>query len=238
MIDNKKILGIIPARAGSKGVKDKNIRMILEKPLIAYTIIEGIKSNVFDKLIVSTDSGKIAEISMEYGANVPFLRPKELAQDDSKTIDVIFHVLNEMENIGQKYDVLVLLQPTSPLRSSEDISNALNLFFEKNANSVLSVCETEHSSVWSNILPSNHSLDNFISDQFKLKRRQELLKNFRLNGAIYIADVNYLKKYRYWLHDNSYAYIMPRERSVDIDCELDLKFAEFLLKEKIENRSI
>ena len=168
MYNNKSFLAIIPARGGSKGIKDKNIINLKGKPLIAYTLDAAIESQVFDEIVVSTDSLKIAEISKSFGAKIPFLRPKELASDNAKTVDVIIHVLNYYINQNIEFDYFMLLQPTSPLRNSKDIKNAVNLLFEKNANSVVSVCETEHSPLWSNTLPEDLSLANFIKQEVKI----------------------------------------------------------------------
>jgi len=226
---NKKFLALIPARSGSKRLKDKNILLLRGKPLIAYTIESAIKSGVFDKIIVSTDSSKIAEIAGKYGAEVPFIRPKELATDETSAVDVILHALQFLNNRGEKYDYFALLQPTSPLRTAEDILNAVNLLFEKNANSVVSVCEIEHSPLWMNTLPNDLSLEGFIRE--KRKRRQDLPRFYRLNGAIYLASVGYFLREKDWFKEKSYAYIMPRERSVDIDDYVDFKLAEVLIEE-------
>ncbi|MBT1247035.1 MULTISPECIES: acylneuraminate cytidylyltransferase family protein [unclassified Thermosipho (in: thermotogales)] len=233
---NKSFLAIIPARGDSKGIKDKNIISLKNKPLISYTIEAAEKSEVFDEVMVTTDSEKIAEIARKYGANVPFLRPTELATDTANSIDVIVHTLNYYVSKNIHFDYFVLLQPTSPLRKSEDIINAIELLFEKDANSIVSVCEVEHSPLFSNILPDDLSLSNFIKEEVKNKRRQDLPKYFRVNGAIYIAKVDYFLKTKNFYGKKSYAYIMPKERSVDIDDYIDLKLAEVLLEENYENK--
>lgn len=229
MYNNKSFLAIIPARGGSKGIKDKNIINLKGKPLIAYTIDAAKESQVFDEIIVSTDSLKIAEISKSFGAKVPFLRPKELANENAKTVDVIIHALNYYVNKKIEFDYFMLLQPTSPLRNPKDIKNAVNLLFEKNANSVVSVCETEHSPLWSNTLPDDLSLANFIKQEVKNIPRQELPRYYRINGAIYISNVDFFISEKDFYGEKSYAYIMPPERSIDIDNLVDLKLAEILL---------
>ncbi|AZO96318.1 acylneuraminate cytidylyltransferase family protein [Halocella sp. SP3-1] len=223
-----KILALIPARAGSKGVKNKNIRELAGKPLIAYTIIEAVKSNMFEDIIVSTDSKKIADIARRYGADVPFLRPKELALDDSHTIDVILHCLDFMRNIDKEYQEIILLQPTSPLRKAHHIKEAYQLFNKKHADFIISVCECEHSPLWTNIIDKDLKMDNFIGEEVKSMRRQNLPQYYQLNGAIYLAKVDRLIEEKSFLGKNSYAYIMNRKDSIDIDSEIDFKFCEMI----------
>jgi CMP-N,N'-diacetyllegionaminic acid synthase len=231
-VDNQKILAIIPARSGSKGLEDKNIRLLVDKPLIAYTILAAQESGIFDEIFVSTDSAKYVEIAREYGVAVPFLRPSFLATDTVSSWDVVKNILIQFKKDKHNFDIAVLLQPTSPLRSSKDIQNALVLYKEKNANAIVSVCEADHSPLWCNTLPSNHSLDNFIKQDVKNKPRQLLEKYYRINGAIYIVDIHYLLTYFDIYHNNCYAYIMPKSRSIDIDDEVDFLLVETLLKKQ------
>lgn len=228
----KNVLCVITARGGSKGIKNKNIINLNGYPLIYYTIKAAKDSGVFSKVIVSTDSEEIAAVSEKYGAEIPFMRPKELSGDSTSSMDTLIQAINESERIySEKYDTVVLLQPTSPLRTGKNISEALEIFVNKNANSVVSVCETDHSPLWSNVLPGSLSMDNFLRDEVKNGRRQNLDTFYRINGAIYIADTDYIKKYRDWFHENSYAYIMEKKNSIDIDDMMDLKFAEIIMKE-------
>lgn len=228
----KKVLGLIPARAGSKGVKDKNIKLLRGKHLIAYTIEEAIKSNLFEDIIVSTDSEKIADISKKYGASVPFLRPKELAEDDSPTIDVIIHCIDFMKNACKEYDEIVLLQPTSPLRKAKHIKEAYNLFKEKEASFVVSMCKCEHLPLWTNTIGNDLNIDNFIREEIKNIRRQDLPQYYRLNGAIYVAKVHSLIRERSFFGKNSFAFIMDFKSSIDIDTIEDFELAEFYLRRK------
>lgn len=223
-----KILAIIPARSGSKGLKDKNIKNLNGKPMIAYTIEAANQSGIFKDVIVSTDSKKYAEIAEEFGAEVPFFRPQSLANDDSTTNDVIIHSLKEMKKRNKEYDYFMLLQPTSPLRSSKNIKEAYKLLLQKEANAVVSVCATDHSPLWTNTLDESLSLDDFIKKN-ENKRRQELPTYYRLNGAIYLANVDYYIKYKNFYHENSFAYIMSKRESVDIDDILDFYFVETIL---------
>ncbi|WP_369426059.1 MULTISPECIES: acylneuraminate cytidylyltransferase family protein [Oceanotoga] len=231
MIYLKKTLCVIPARGGSKGIKDKNIIDLNGNPLISYTIKAAKNSKIFENIVVSTDSEKILEVSQRYGAEVPFLRPKELATDSSSSMDALIHAIDNCERIYKKnYDIVILLQPTSPLRNDKNIIEAFELFENNNANAVVSVCEVDHSPLWSNTLPKDLSMDRFLNEDVKNGRRQDLDTYYRLNGALYIADVEYIRKYRDWFKCNSFAYIMDKKNSIDIDDYFDLKFAEIILK--------
>jgi len=234
----EKILAFIPARAGSKGIKNKNIRELAGKPLIAHTINEAIKSNLFNDIIVSTDSEEIADIARGYGASVPFLRPRELALDDSPTIDAIFHCLDYMQSKGKKYDVIMLLQPTSPLRKFYHIKDAYKLFNEKQADFTVSVCECEHSPLWTSTIDKDLRIDNFMREEFKNVRRQDLPKHYRLNGAIYIAKVDRMIEERSFLGKNNYAYIMNKLSSVDIDTKEDFVYVDFIMEKELNNKLI
>lgn len=221
-------LAIIPARSGSKGVKDKNIKMLDGKPLIAYTIEAAIGSGMFIEVCVSTDSEEYANIARRYGANVPFLRSREYSTDSASSWDVVRETLDKYGRNDIKFDSVALLQPTSPLRTSEDIINAYNLYYDRQAKSVVSVCEAEHSPLWINTLPQDLSLQNFMNEEAR-KRRQELPAYYRVNGAIYIIDVLHLENQGFLYDAESYAYIMSQEKSVDIDTEMDFKVAELFL---------
>ncbi len=222
-------LGIITARSGSKGIKDKNIKLLDGKPLMAYTIESALQSGYIDEVMVSTDSDIYAAIAREFGANVPFLRSNMNSTDTAKSIDVVIEVLDEYENRNQCFDNIVLLQPTSPLRTKKNLDEAFQLLYEKNADSVVSVCECEHNPLFSNTLSEDLSLFNFVKSE-NLLRRQDIKKFYRLNGAIYISKVNILREIGSFYGKNSFAYIMGQQESVDIDTELDFKYAEFLIK--------
>lgn len=223
----EKTLAIIPARSGSKGLKDKNIKMMNGKPMIAYTIEAAQNSKIFEDIIISTDSEKYAEIAKKYGGSVPYLRDKKLANDNAKSSDVILDILNRVE---KKYDSFIMLQPTSPLRTEKNIIEAYKMYLEKKANSVVSVCEMEHSPLWANILNEERRMDSFLKGIDVNKNRQELETYYRINGALYIANVEYFKKYQNFYYKDSYAYVMKKENSIDIDDELDFKIAEYLIK--------
>jgi CMP-N,N'-diacetyllegionaminic acid synthase len=231
--NDQKIIAIIPARSGSKGIKNKNVRPLAGKPLIAYTILTAKESGIFDEIFVSTDSPHYADIAKEYGASVPFLRKHCLATDTASSWDVIKGTLAQYENMGYKFNIVVLLQPTSPLRIVPDITESFEMYQSKNANAVVSVCEVDHSPLWCNTLPKDLSLTKFIKKSIKNKSRQLLKKYYRINGALYIVNVSYLLQSTDIYRDNCFAYIMPKLRSIDIDDEYDFSLAEILLRENV-----
>ncbi len=222
-------LAIITARSGSKGIKDKNIRLLNGKPLMAYTIESARKSQFIDEVMVSTDSEVYAAIAKEYGAEVPFLRSRETSTDTASSKDVILEVLSEYNKRGKRYDQFVMLQPTSPLRTEQNIDRAFQLYWEKKADSVVSVCECEHSPLLSNTLPADCNMFGFIESENNV-RRQDLKTYYRLNGAIYISKVSTFLQIQTFYGKNSYAYIMEQCQSIDIDSELDFKIAELFME--------
>lgn len=228
MYKEKRIVALIPARGGSKGLPRKNVKPLLGRPLIAWTIKQANESRYIDRIIVSTDDKEIAEISKSYGAEVPFMRPDELATDKAIFMDLVLHAMNSIEKNDKVYDILVLLQPTSPLRASEDIDNAVRLLFEKKARAVVSVCEAEHHPLKADILPHNGCMKNFTKKENLDKNRQELGTFYRLNGAIFLAYCDYIRSQESFFGDEVFAYIMPQDRSVDIDSKVDFKLAETL----------
>ncbi|AHF07800.1 cytidylyltransferase domain-containing protein [Desulfitobacterium metallireducens] len=193
MYKSKRIIAIIPARSGSKGLPNKNIRNLNGKPLIAFSIDGAKETGIFDEIFLSTDSQKYANIAIEYGANVPFLRSEKLATDTASTWDCVVEALEQYHAIGKDYDIFVILQPTSPLRKAEDIINAIELMIMNSADSVVSVCESEHSPLWYNTLPENKSLNGFLRKEILTKPRQELPTYYRINGAIYAIKTDYFQ---------------------------------------------
>ena len=232
-MNGKKIIALIPARAGSKGVKNKNIKNLLGKPLIYWTIDAAKKSKYIGRTIVSTDSEKIAEIARKFGAEVPFIRPKELSTDTAKSIDVILHAINFIQKNENLDDfIFIYLQPTSPLRTSKDIDAALEMFIKEKSLFLVSVCEAEHNPLWS-LTVKDKKIDIFLGEKYLNENRQSLQSFYRLNGAIYIGYSNGIKEKKTFITKDTLVYIMPQERSIDIDTELDFKIAEFLLQEAI-----
>lgn len=221
-------IAIIPARGGSKRLPNKNILPLAGKPLIVWTIEAALDSQLFDMVLVSTDSQAIADVSMSAGAAVPFLRPAELASDTATTNDVISHMVEWIEAQHSPVAKVVILQPTSPLRDADDIKKAMELYDEKRASAVISVCELDHPIQYCNHLPANLSMDGFISRMVS-RRSQDLISYYRLNGAIYIFDRKFVGILSDVYSKGSFAYIMDKRKSVDIDDEYDFNFAEFIL---------
>lgn len=222
-------LALIPARSGSKGLIHKNIKPIHGKPLLVYSIEAAKASGIFDEIYVSTDSKDYADIAVQYGASVPFLRSPENSTDTASSWDVVKEALRRYEEISRHFDMVTLLQPTTPLRTGEDILGAFEIFRNDQANSVVSVCEMDHSPLWSNTLPEDRSLCNFIRPEVMNKQRQKLDTYYRINGAIYMVATKYLLECSNIYEANSIAYIMDRERSIDIDNALDFTIAEAIM---------
>lgn len=222
-------IAVIPARSDSKGLKDKNIKNLNGKPLMAYTIEAALRSGIFDCVHVSTDSEKYADIAKSFGADVPFLRDVKLAQDTSSTWDVLRYVVSEYKKDSKEFELVTLLQPTSPLRNADDICKAYQIFQERDADAVISVCRLEHSIQICNTLGENASMYQFI-DGNKVGARQAGQIYYRINGAIYIQKMEMLMKGENIYNQKSYAYIMDKLHSIDIDDAFDFQMAEMALK--------
>jgi len=225
MYKNKTFLAIILARGGSKRLPRKNILDLNGKPLIAYSIEAGLQSKYIDKVIVSSDDEEILSISKKFGADI-IKRPNKLANDTATSLDAIKHTIENTD----KYDYIILLQPTSPLRNAKHIDEAIELLEIKKANAIVSICEMDHSPLWSNTLPQDGSMKEFLRDEVVNKRSQDLPKYYRLNGAIYICKTNrLLEEKSFFLKDNIYSFIMDRKSSIDIDEEIDFKIVEVII---------
>jgi CMP-N-acetylneuraminic acid synthetase len=234
MIQKEKIVAVIPARGGSKGIPRKNLNTVLGKPLIAYTIEAALKAQTLAKVIISTDDEQIRAVSQDYGAEVPFLRPSHLATDTAPGISVLQHAIMYLaEQEAYLTDIVVCLQPTSPLRSAEDIDTAVKLCLDSGADSVVSLCQAKHHPYWMKKIVDGrvHPLMNEIENHYT--RRQDLPPVYRLNGALYVIRRKVLLEENSVLGEHTLAYIMPEERSIDIDTPSDLKFAELLIKERV-----
>ncbi|MTI59276.1 MAG: acylneuraminate cytidylyltransferase family protein [Firmicutes bacterium] len=230
MINNQVVLSIILARSGSKGIPKKNIKKLKGKPLISYTIEEAVKSKYIDRIIISTDDFQIGEIAKQYGAEVPFLRPKELATDKATSEDAMIHTINWLEkNEEYKSDYVMLLQPTSPLRRVEDIDKSLEKLIIINGDSLISLCEADKHPAWMMEIKDNTAVP-FYSEKIEYNRRQELPKIYNINGAIYITKTNLFLKYKSRWAGKTIPYIMPKERSIDIDDNFDWKVVESLME--------
>lgn len=237
MIEGKKIIAIIPARGGSKGLPGKNIRPLLGKPLIAWTIEQAKQSKYIDEIFVSTDDTEIANICVKFGINVPYLRPKELAGDDIKSFDVIKHVIEYFLLKGKQFDLILLLEPTSPLRENEDIDSAIKTLVKtKNAESIVGVCkaETIHPSYMVTI--NTEFLKPYESGDSVL-RRQDLKEVYFFEGTIYLSYTESLLKRKTFYHEKTLPYIVPKWKSFEVDDLVDWIIIEALLKFKI-NKNI
>ena len=226
MISGKKVLGIITARGGSKGIPDKNIYPLGGKPLIAWTIEAAKQSKYLDKLILSSDSEKIIKVALEFGCEVPFVRPSELSIDTTPGIDPVLHALDAIE---EEFDYVVLLQPTSPLRNSDDIDGCI----EKAVNSTgfcVSVTKPSKSPYWMFTLGDSDKLMPLLKSE--ATRRQDLPLAYALNGAAYVAQVEKLKEENAFLTPSTTAFIMPKERSIDVDDKIDIMLCQLLLEQE------
>jgi len=210
--------------------------MVGGKPLIAYTIRAALDAKVIDRVIVSTDSQEIADVARSFGAEAPFLRPPELAQDGTPGIEPILHAVRWLtDNEGYYPDYVMVLQPTSPLRTAEDISAATRLAQERQADSVVSVCLAHQHPYWMKQVSSDGRLMDFLPLDRTYSTRQELPPIYALNGAIYLVRRGTLLERRTFYTEHTYAYVMPAERSLDIDTSWDLYLADLILKERMRH---
>lgn len=234
MYKNKRILAVIPARGGSKGIPRKNIMDFCGKPLISYSIEAARKSKYIDYVLVSTDDEEIGGISLRFGAKVPFLRPEEIANDTAKSIDVVLHGLGFLKELGENFDYVVLLQPTSPLRTCQDIDAALESLIDIERDSLVSVCKVEENPVLMRTIEDN-KLKPIMDFREEDLRRQNLPEFYIFNGALYINAVNTLLKEKSFIIEDTIPFVMEKYKSVDIDSMIDVKLAELVLKEKIND---
>ena len=228
---DKKILGVITARGGSKGIPRKNIKELVGKPLIVYTIEATRGSKYLTRCLVSTDDKEIADVSRKHGAGVPFMRPAELAQDSSTSMEVVQHVIKKLkDDFGEEYDYVMILQPTSPLRTSKDIDESIKLAIDTNADSVMSMKELDDFSPKKvKKIEEGIALPYFEDEGATSSRRQDLVKMYKRNCAIYLTKTESIKNGDLFGRV-SRAYIMPEERSVDINKPTDFEMAEFWIR--------
>lgn len=229
-----KIIGVIPARGGSKSIPRKNIKILQGKPLVAYTIKEAKKSKYLTHLVVSTEDEEIKNISLKYGAEVPFLRPKELATDDALAIPTVQHTVTTIEKIKNiKYDYIIMLQPTAPLRKAEDIDKALAMLIEADADGIISVVDVDN---WHPMkmkkFDENSYLIDYQTPPVENPPRQILPKVYMVNGAIYATKRDVFMEKNTFKGEKCLGYIMPPERSVNIDTEIDFLIAEYYLRKR------
>ncbi|MEK7560799.1 MAG: acylneuraminate cytidylyltransferase family protein [Patescibacteria group bacterium] len=231
-ITRKKILGIIPARGGSKGIPRKNINLLLGRPLIAYTIGPALKSRWITDLVISSDDDMILAVGAYYGAR-PLRRPYHLAIDTAHSIPVVYHALTEMEReTGITYDGVIMLQPTTPMRTSEDIDNALEKLFSTGADSIISVVESNGvNPEWMKHIV-NDALIDYDPTLPEMGRRQDALKLYIRNGAIYAARAEHLKRRQSFKNGVCRPFVMPEARWVNIDSLRDWALAEALMQKE------
>ncbi|MCM1273697.1 MAG: acylneuraminate cytidylyltransferase family protein [Clostridium sp.] len=226
-----KSIAIIPARSGSKGLKDKNIMDLNGQPLMAYTIKAALKSSCFDDVMVSTDSDYYAKIAKEFGASVPFMREEITSGDNAGSWDAVREVLLKYERNDRQFDYVALLQPTSPLRNEQDILGAFDMLAQENVHNVVTVTEVDHPVQQCFRMHEDCSMQEVAESPYCYTRRQDLEPYYRENGAIYLVDAKKIrdKDYNFYA-DACYGYIMTREKSIDIDTRMDLEIAEVILK--------
>ena len=231
---HKHSLAVIPARGGSKAIPLKNIKPLNGKPLIEYTIEEALKSKTLEKIIVSTDHPEIAKIALNCGAEVPFVRPADISEDVPTEL-VLQHAVKYLEEHESYYpEIIVTLQPTSPLRKSIDIDKSVNTLIEKNADSVVTICEIDERPEWM-FRFENDEVKPFIGNEISLVARQELTRLYRLNGAVFASTHQLLMEHGKIVGGKIQAVVMDRDHSVDIDTHLDFALAEWLIEKDRDN---
>lgn len=233
MLDGMRILGLITARGGSKSIFRKNLKILAGKPLIAWTIEEALKSRLLDRLILSSDDAEIIATAQKYGCEVPFTRPAELARDETPGIDPVIHAL---QNISGEYDYVVLLQPTSPLRTAEDIDDCIAYCLQAGAPVCVTVRPATEQPCWMHTIDEKGRLRPLLELGTQPVRRQEAPQVFVENGAVYIAQTDYLRQKKNFITPETLAYLMPRERSWDIDNEEDFLYCALLLDQAANRR--
>lgn len=235
-VGSNNILVVIPARGGSKGLPRKNVLPLAGKPLIAWSIETGLKVDAISRVVVTTDDTEIAQVARDFGAEVPFIRPSELATDQASGTDVLIHALKESEKIyHEKYEWVLLLQPTSPLRSIEDIKEAIQLASGDRVDAVIGIKEVSEFPQWMKRQYQNGDIADYLDGMIKQANRQDLDVPYIVNGAIYLIRSSMLKNTGNFYGGVTKGYLMPKDRSVDIDDELDFKIAEWVLQKRIKN---
>ena len=240
MYKNKKILAVIPARGESKGILSKNIIEVGGKPLIQYTIDCAKHSKYIDRTVISTDSEEIKRVSIECGGDVPFIRPKELALDTSKTIDCIVHAVNTLKEMGENYDYVMIIQNTVPLRKFWHVDESIEKLIDSNERSLVSVTEVEQHPILMRTINEDGTVKNLLPMSSTM-RRQDFPKFYKVDGAIYIQKLDDEFNLNTSLNDGKLSYIMEPEYSTDIDSYMDIKIVEYYLErereEEIKNMS-
>ncbi len=221
-------LGLIPAKGCSSRFSRKNTRYLGDKPLLAWAAEAARQSGVIDRLILSTEDSEVADIAESFNIEVPFLRPSDLANDPAGVSDTALHALEELESLGEYYKTLVILLPTCPLRTADDIRAAYQLFLKKDRPFVMSVSEFSHTPLAALHQAADGTLDPYMPQYFG-RQSQDMPTAYRPNGAIHVLDIEAFKRERSYLAEPLVGYVMPLERSIDIDSEEDLRAAEMRL---------
>ena len=226
-----RVLALVVARGGSKGIPGKNLRRVAGQPLIAHTLMAARRSRLLDRSVLSTDDPAIAAVARRHGVEVPFMRPARLARDRSHVIDVTLHALRWLDRReGYRPDWVMLLQPTSPLRTAQDIDGAIRMARQHGARAVVGVSASRrHPCLAKRITPTG-TLAPFIDTTLQTVRRQDLPPAYDLNGAIYLVRRDVLLAEKSWCPPAAHAYVMPPERSLDIDCRWDLRLVSIVLR--------
>jgi len=225
----KTILAVITARGGSKGLPNKNLLLLAGRPLVAWSVLQAKASRYVDRVIFSSEDARLIKAAKAAGADVPFVRPKELAQDSTPGMLPFLHAITA---IPEKYDYVMLLQPTSPLREPEDIDACIRLCMASGAPACVSVKEVSDNPYWTYRLGASGRLRSTMGCRKTIERRQDLPKVYALNGSIYIAEREHVLRKKTFITPRTAGYVMPEERSADIDTAIDFKLVELLLKEK------
>lgn len=236
MYKNKKILAVIPARGGSKGIPSKNIFNVGGQPLIKYTIDCAKNSKYLDRTVISTDSLEIKRVAEEYGGDVPFMRPAELALDTSKTIDSIVHAVKTLKEMGEEYDYVMIIQNTVPLRKSWHVDESIEKIVDSNERSLVSVTEVEQHPILMRTLNEDGTLKNLLHMNSTM-RRQDFPKFYKVDGAIAIQKIDKEFNLNTSINDGKLAYIMESKYSIDIDNYIDIKVIEYYLEKEREEES-
>ena len=236
MYKNKKILAVIPARGGSKGIPSKNIFNVGGQPLIKYTIDCAKNSKYLDRTVISTDSLEIKRVAEEYGGDVPFMRPAELALDTSKTIDSIVHAVKTLKEMGEEYDYVMIIQNTVPLRKSWHVDESIEKIADSNERSLVSVTEVEKHPILMRTLNEDGTLKNLLHMNSTM-RRQDFPKFYKVDGAIAIQKIDKEFNLNTSINDGKLAYIMESKYSIDIDNYIDIKVIEYYLEKEREEES-
>jgi CMP-N,N'-diacetyllegionaminic acid synthase len=236
MADPLTCLAVIMARGGSQGVPGKNLRIVAGKPLIAWTIEAALQCPLLDRVVVTTDSFEIADIGRTFGAEVPFMRPAELAHDDTPGMVPLLHAVKWLgDNENYSPDLVMLLQPTSPLRTAGDITAAIELLLEKSADTVVSLSPVDQHPYIMKVVEPDGRIRDYVKLDQPPDRRQDFPPLYALNGALYLARLDVLLERESFYPDMTYGLIMPGERSLDVDTPWDLYLADLILRDRGEH---